>query len=437
MSFFIIKSPQECSGMVELTEIGHWGETDLYLFLYDGISLAYIWLTCFIFLIVFLASWGNTKKSSLLIFLLNIIQLLLIISFLSTDLLVFYISFESILIPMFILIGIWGSRSEKIKAGYYLFFYTLVGSTFFLLGIIIIYYYTGTTNSLIISLQDCSLQKVLWFMFFIAFAVKIPSFPFHIWLPEAHVEAPTVGSIILAAILLKLGSYGYIRFMLPIFDKDITEYYFPVIVCTAGCSIIFASLTAIRQIDIKRIIAYSSIAHMNMAVIGIFSNIEESLQGSFVLTISHGFVSAGLFLLLGCLYDRYHSRLVYSYSGMVAVMPIFSIFFIVFSLANIGFPISYNFIGEICIAIGIIKLKNIVFIILILMGILFSVAYTMWLVNRIIFGDIKTTKIIQFYDLEPKETVCFITLLFPTILLGICPQIFEIIWYNDLKVLIY
>jgi proton-translocating NADH-quinone oxidoreductase chain M len=410
------------------------GITDLFLLTYDGISLVYIWLTIFIFLVTFLSVWNNVKQPKFLLLILNSIQLLLIGSFLSSDMLLFYILFESILIPMFLLIGIWGSRSEKIKATYYLFFYTLVGSVLFIISIVYIQIALGTTNSFLVITSEMS-QKWLWVFLFIAFGVKIPMFPFHIWLPEAHVEAPTAGSVILAALLLKLGSYAYLRFMLPIFDLSITNFFWPLIISFAGSSVVLASLTAIRQIDIKRIVAYSSIAHMNLAVLGLFSNQLTGLTGGFILTVAHGFVSAAMFLLIGVLYDRYHSRLITHYSGLARVMPLYAIFFILFSLANLGFPFSYNFIGELSIIIGLVSM-HFFYGIVGLIGVLLSVIYVMWLVNRLLFGDISVQYITQFYDLDTKE-VSYLTILFiPVILFGIFPDVLELLWYNDLQLLL-
>lgn len=420
----------ESSAYTKLTTYNIFGNWELMMG-YDSIGLTYIWLTAIIFPVAFLAIWGNTEKTRMLIVLLNSIEFLLIGSFMAFDLLAFYIMFEGILIPMFLIIGIWGSRSEKVKAAYYFFFYTLVGSAFFLIGILILQAQTGSTSVYYLMFESENLQKILWLMFFIAFGVKIPMFPFHIWLPEAHVEAPTVGSVILAALLLKLGSFGYLRYMLPIFDVKIAQFYWPVVVALAGGSIIFASLTAIRQIDIKRIVAYSSIAHMNLAVLGLFANNYTAISGGLILTVAHGFVSAAMFLLIGVLYDRYHSRLVSHYSGLARVAPLFAIVFILFSLANLGFPLSYNFVGELSIIMGLIQ-NNIIYGFVGLFGVLTSVVYVMWLANRILFGDITINYIAQFYDLHFREFVYFMVLFIPTVMLGIFPDYLEVVWYHDL-----
>lgn len=250
-------------------------------------------------------------------------------------------------------------------------------------------------------------------------------FPFHIWLPEAHVEAPTVGSVILAALLLKLGSFGYLRFMVPVFNNELNQYFWPLVIALAGGSVILASLTAVRQVDIKRVIAYSSIAHMNLAVLGIFANNFNALNGALTLTIAHGFVSGALFLLVGVIYDRYHSRLISHYSGLVQVAPLFAVIFLVFSLANLGFPLSYNFIGELNIIMGLVQSS--VFLGFVgLAGVLFSVLYVMWLMNRIFFGDISIIYISQFYDLSFRELLSFISLLIPVIIFGIYPELIEV-----------
>jgi proton-translocating NADH-quinone oxidoreductase chain M len=435
MTYLILSQAKLNNYIVEGPSVFFRNEGFLPLLQYDGISAIYIWLTLFIFVVTYLSIWNNTKKPKLLLLLLNIIQLLLIGSFYSCDLLNFYIMFEGILIPMFLLIGIFGSRSEKIKATYYLFFYTLVGSVLFIIGILYLQVVDGTTNSFLIVLESPLAQKILWIFFFIAFAVKIPMFPFYIWLPEAHVEAPTCGSVILAALLLKLGSYAYLRFLLPIFSVETTSYFWPVVISLAGSSVVLASLTAIRQIDIKRIVAYSSIAHMNLAVLGLFSNVYMGLNGGLVLSVAHGFVSAGMFLLIGVVYDRYHSRLITHYSGLVRTMPIFAIFFILYSLANMGFPLSYNFIGEMGVVMGLLNL-NIFYGFIGLLGVLFSVIYVMWLANRLLFGDISTNYISQFYDLEIKEIVYFSFLFLPVLIFGIYPDLLELFWFSDLQLLI-
>jgi len=298
----------------------------------DGVSLFFIVLTTFIFPLCILSSHISIRKfvkEYFIAFLL--LELILIITFSVVDILLFYIAFESVLIPMFIIIGIWGSRERKIRAAYMFFMYTLFGSVLFLLAIIYIYNRFGTTDYETLILVDFSLleQQTLWLAFFLSFAAKIPMVPFHIWLPEAHVEAPTAGSVVLAGLLLKLGSYGFVRFSLPLFPEACV-FYVPVIFTISIVGVIYTSFTAIRQTDLKRIIAYTSVAHMNLIVMGIFSFSVTGLEGAILQSISHGFVSSALFLLIGVVYDRHHTRLVKYYSGVVHTMPLFTVFFFYF-----------------------------------------------------------------------------------------------------------
>lgn len=292
----------------------------------DGISLYFILLTTFLFPICILASWGPIHTKLFLACFLTI-EILLVLVFTVLDLLWFYIFFEGILIPIFLVVGIWGSRTRKIRASYFFFIYTLVGSLFILSSILYIYSVTGTSiySSLVQYNFSFTEEKWLWLGFFLSFAVKVPIIPFHIWLPEAHVEAPTPGSAILAGILLKLGTYGFVRYSIPLFPN--ASIYFTPIVFTLGLiGIFYASLTAIRQTDLKRIIAYTSVAHINIVVLGIFSLTVTGVHGCIIQSLSHGFVSSALFLLIGTLYDRYHSRFFLHYGGLIHVIPIFGFF---------------------------------------------------------------------------------------------------------------
>ena len=390
----------------------------------DGISIFFIILTAFLIPFCILISWNSIKyrlKEFLLMLLLT--ELLLINVFSVLDLFFFYIFFEAVLIPMFIIVGVWGSRQRKIHAAYQFFFYTLLGSILMLLGIIVIYFHLGTTDIQILLNSNFSenRQLFLWLAFFASFSVKVPMLPFHIWLPEAHVEAPTSGSVILAGVLLKLGTYGIIRFMIPLFPFA-NNFFTPLVFTMCIIAIIYSSCTTIRQIDLKKIIAYSSVAHMNYSLLGLFTNNSLGLEGSLYLMLGHGIVSSALFLCIGMLYDRYHTRNILYYGGLVNTMPIFSILFLIFILANIGMPGTINFVGEFMVLLGIFKMNTIVAC-LASTSMVLGAVYSIWLYNRLIFGKIKTNSLLLFCDITRREFNILLPLGFFTILLGIYPSI--------------
>jgi proton-translocating NADH-quinone oxidoreductase chain M len=304
---------------------------------------------------------------------------------------------------MFLIVGIWGSRDRKILAAYYFFLYTLLGSVVMLLSILYIYYQIGTTDyETLITFSFSKLeQKLLWFTFFLAFASKVPMVPIHLWLPEAHVEAPTAGSVILAGVLLKLGTYGFIRFSLPLFPKA-SFFFTPLVYTIATTGIIYTSFTAIRQTDFKRIIAYTSIAHMNLVILGIFSFNNIGIEGAILQSLSHGFVASALFLVIGVIYDRYRTRIVQYYGGLTTVMPIYITIFLFFTLANISFPGTSSFVGEFLILIGSFKI-NATITFLGATGVIIGAAYSLWLFNRIAFGNLKTQYTQKFMDLSSRE----------------------------------
>jgi proton-translocating NADH-quinone oxidoreductase chain M len=344
--------------------------------------------------------------------------------FTTLDLLLFYIFFESVLIPMFLIIGIWGSRERKIRAAYFFFLYTLLGSVLMLLGILYIYFQTGTTDyEILISVNLTELeQKVLWFTFFASFATKVPMLPMHIWLPEAHVEAPTSGSVILAGVLLKLGTYGLLRFSFPLFPEA-NFYFTPLVYSLAAIGIVYTSFTAIRQTDFKRIIAYTSVAHMNLVIIGLFSFNTIGLEGAILQSISHGFVASALFIIIGIVYERYHTRMVKYYGGLVHIMPIYSIIFLLFTMANIGLPGTGSFVGEFLILTGSFTANTSITVIS-ATGMVLGGCYSLWLFNRIIYGNLKTQYILVFNDINKREFLIMLPLIIGTLVMGIYPKIF-------------
>jgi proton-translocating NADH-quinone oxidoreductase chain M len=390
----------------------------------DGLSVYFFFLSSLLIFLCVLFSWDSDKLKENMINLL-LLELLLLLVFSALDLLLFYVFFEAILIPMFFLVGFLGSRARKIRAAYLLFFYTLFGSLLMLIGLIYIYSKVGSLNIEYISIFDFTdiEQKCLWLAFFLSFASKIPMFPFHIWLPEAHVEAPTVGSVLLAGILLKLGVYGFLRYSLTLFPIA-SLYFSPLVYLLSIIGIIYASFTAIRQTDIKRIIAYSSIAHMNLVTIGIFSFTIAGIEGSLLQSISHGFVSGGMFLMVGILYERYHSRLLYYYGGLVHVMPLYSTYLLIFTMANIALPGTSSFVGEFLLFCGIFKTSSFICMISAL-GVILCGGYSLWLYNRIIFGNLKIAYTKNFKDLNLREFLLLTILIIPVILMGINPSLFS------------
>lgn len=396
----------------------------------DGISLLLINLTTLLIPICILVNFNTiTFRFKEYILILLFLEILLLNSFSVLNLIFFYIFFESVLIPMFLIIGIWGSRQRKIHASYQFFLYTFFGSIFMLLSIIIIYLHIGSTNYelMLISDFDEYYQKFLWLAIFFSLAIKVPMIPVHIWLPEAHVEAPTAGSVLLAGVLLKLGTYGILRFLIPLFPLG-TIYYLPFVYTFCIIAIIYGSLTTLRQIDLKKIIAYSSVVHMNFALIGLFSLNIEGFQGSIYLMLSHGIVSGALFLCIGCLYDRYHTRLLKYYSGLVITMPIFSIIFLIFILANIAFPGTSSFVGEFLIFLGIFK-ENTSIGLLSSTGVILSASYSVWLYNRVVFRNIYLNYFSKFRDLKIIERIMFYPLIILVFLMGIYPKFFLDITY--------
>jgi len=391
----------------------------------DGISLFFILLTTFLIPVCLLASWDSIKiyiREYSIAFL--FLESVLICVFTVLDVLFFYIFFEAVLIPMFLIVGIWGSRERKIRAAYQFFVYTLVGSVLMLLAILYIYFQTGTTDVQVLTTItfDYQTQIILWLAFFASLAVKVPMVPAHIWLPEAHSEAPTAGSVILAGVLLKMGGYGFLRFSIPMFP-DASIYFTPLVYTLSIIAIIYTSLTTLRQVDLKRIIAYSSVAHMGFVTIGMFTLNIQGIEGSMLLMLSHGVVSSALFLCVGVIYDRHKTRIIKYYSGLTVKMPLFSMIFLFFILANMGFPGTSSFVSEFMVLTGSFK-SNVFVTTLATTGVIWGAAYSIWLYNRVAFGNIRTSHISAFQDLDRREFMVFAPCVFLVLLMGIYPEIF-------------
>jgi NADH-quinone oxidoreductase subunit M len=389
----------------------------------DGISLFFILLVTFLFPLCLISAWEQLGEKGYGLCLLSI-ELFLVLVFSVLDLLWFYIFFETVLIPIFMLIGIWGSRRRKIRAAYMFFVYTLVGSLLMLASLIYIYTRVGTLEyTEVLSFPFTFVEeRWLWLGFFASFATKVPMLPIHIWLPEAHVEAPTTGSVLLAGILLKLGTYGIIRFSLPLFPQA-SLYFTPLVFTIAAVGVLYPAITAIRQTDLKRIIAYASVSHINLVVIGLFSWNFPGLEGSILQSLSHGLVASALFLLVGVVYDRYHTRLVKYYGGLVHSMPLFSLLFLFFTMANIGLPGTSNFVGEFLLLLGSFQASTIGGLIG-GTGIVLGGAYSLWVFNRIVYGNVKLQYLQKFTDVNFLDLCVLTPLVIGTLWIGLYPQSF-------------
>ena len=388
----------------------------------DGISILFIILTTLITPLCII-SVNNTIKNRLRDFLIAILLMesLMIGVFCSLDLVIFYLFFEAGLIPMFLIIGIWGG-ARRVYSAFKFFLYTLLGSVLMLVAIISIYWTSGTTD--IVQLYklgiEAKYQNLLWLAFFSSFAVKTPMWPVHTWLPDAHVEAPTAGSVLLAAILLKMAGYGFIRFSLGLFPIA-SEIFTPLVYSLSLIAIVCASLVALMQEDIKKLIAYSSVAHMGFVTLGIFTITQQGIEGSIIQMISHGLVSAALFLCVGVIYDRMHSRLISTYGGLVSVMPKYSILFMLFTLAALGLPGTSGFIGEFLILMGAFK-DNFLVAVIASLGVIFGAAYMLWLYRRVVFGNLINKDLLNISDLDKSEKFILWCLAIPVLFFGFYPE---------------
>ncbi|MSO88669.1 MAG: NADH-quinone oxidoreductase subunit M [Rhodospirillaceae bacterium] len=390
----------------------------------DGISLFLVLLSTFLTPICVLASWDTIKtrvREYMIAFL--VLETLMVGMFCALDLFVFYVFFEGVLIPMFLIIGVWGGP-RRVYAAFKFFLYTLIGSVLMLLALVTIYFEAGTTDIPVLLRHafDPEIQTWLWLAFFASFAVKVPMWPFHTWLPDAHVEAPTAGSVILAGVLLKMGAYGFIRFsmgMLP----EASVYFTPFIYTLSVIAVIYTSLVALAQEDMKKLIAYSSVAHMGFVTIGIFAATTQSMEGAIFQMLSHGVVSGALFLCVGVVYDRIHSREITRYGGLVHRMPLYAVAFMVFTLASVGLPGTSGFVGEFLVLLGTFQVNTVVAT-LAATGVVLGAAYMLWLYRRVMFGQLVREDLRTIADLELREVAILAPLIVMVLWLGIYPSAF-------------
>jgi len=388
----------------------------------DGISILFILLTTFIAPICIFSGIHSIKfKIKEFLIAILVMETLMLGVFCSLDLVVFYLFFEGGLIPMFLIIGIWGGP-KRVYSAFKFFLFTLLGSVLMLIAIISIYWIMGTTD--VIKLFDMRIpqeyQYLLWLAFFSSFAVKLPMWPFHTWLPDAHVEAPTAGSVILAAILLKMAGYGFIRFSLGLFPVA-SDYFTPLIFTLSIIAIIYTSLVALAQDDMKKFIAYSSVAHMGFVTIGIFSLTKQGLEGSIIQMMSHGLISAALFLCVGVVYDRLHSRMISSYGGLVNIMPKYALVFMIFALAALGLPGTSGFVGEFLVLVGTFQV-NIFVAVMASLGVVLAATYMLWLYKRVMFGQLINKDLLKMLDLNKSEIFILSSLAIPTLFFGFYPE---------------
>jgi NADH-quinone oxidoreductase subunit M len=387
----------------------------------DGFSMPFVLLTTFLMPFCILASWASIEtriKEYMVAFL--VLETTMIGVFVALDLVLFYLFFEAGLIPMFLIIGVWGGK-RRVYAAFKFFLYTLLGSVLMLLAVIAMYWDAGTTD-IVALLQHKfapNLQTWLWLAFFASLAVKMPMWPVHTWLPDAHVEAPTAGSVILAAILLKMGGYGFIRFSLPMFP-DASTAFAPLVYALSIVAIIYTSLVAMMQEDMKKLIAYSSVAHMGFVTMGLFTMTPQGIQGAMFTMISHGLVSGALFLCVGVIYDRMHTREIAAYGGLVNRMPLYALAFMVFTMANVGLPGTSGFIGEFLSLVGAFR-ANPTVAFLATTGVILSAAYALWLYARVIYGRLEKPSLQGIADLNRREIAILAPLVVLVIFYGVKP----------------
>lgn len=389
----------------------------------DGVSLFFILLTTLLRPLCILGSWEAMQKQAREYYALFLMrEVFVLVVFLARDLLLFYLAFEAVLLPRFLMMGVWGSRARKTRAAYFFFLYTLLGSVFRLLALLLRYFEAGTRDRVLLTQTPFSeaRQCILWVAFFASFAVKVPRVPVHLWLPEAHVEAPTAGSVILAGVLLKLGTYGLVRLSLPLFPRA-SAYFAPLVFARASMAVVYTSLTAIRQSDRKRVIAYASVAHRNRTLLGVFARNQPGLEGAIYQRLSHGMVSGALFLCVGVVYDRHHTRRISYYGGLAATRPRYATGFLIFTRANMALPGTSSFVGEFLILVGMFG-ENTVAALLGATGRVLGGAYSLWLLNRVIYGNLKVGYMGFSPDLSKREFRCLRPLAVMTLVGGVYPE---------------
>jgi NADH-quinone oxidoreductase subunit M len=390
----------------------------------DGISLFFVLLSTLLTLLSIVSAWEAIQfrvKEFMIAFL--VLETLMVGIFCALDFVLFYMFFEGVLVPMFLIIGVWGGPN-RIYSAFKFFLYTLLGSVLMLLAVIAVYVESGSTDIQVALTHafPAGLQKWLWLGFFASFAVKVPMWPVHTWLPDAHVEAPTAGSVILAGILLKLGGYGFVRFSLPMFPLA-SSYFTPLIFTLSAIAVIYTSLVALAQIDMKKLVAYSSVAHMGLVTMGTFAVTSEAVQGALIQMLSHGLVSAALFLCVGVLYDRLHTHEIARFGGLVDRMPAYAFVFMVFTLAAVGLPGTSGFIGEFLILLGTFKVSTL-YCTLAATGMFLGIAYMLYLYRRVIFGTITRADLRGMLDLSIREKAVFAPLMVVVLWMGLYPSSF-------------
>jgi len=399
----------------------------------DGISVLFVMLTTFLMPIVIGACWNVSHRTKEYMMAFLILETLMLGVFCALDLVLFYLFFEGGLIPMFLIVGIWGGKN-RIYASFKFFLYTLLGSVLMLVAILYMWIVSGTTDMVQLLNYEFSIspfnilgfeitggaQTMLWLAFFASFAVKMPMWPVHTWLPDAHVQAPTAGSVVLAAILLKMGGYGFLRFSLPMFPIA-SELMMDFVLWLSVIAIIYTSLVAMVQEDMKKLIAYSSVAHMGYVTMGIFTLNQQGIDGAIFQMISHGFISGALFLIVGVIYDRVHTREIDAYGGLVNRMPAYALIFMLFTMANVGLPGTSGFVGELLTLIGVFQVNTWVAVFATL-GVVLSAAYALWLYRRVMFGDLIKASLKSITDLDRREQLLFTPLILATLIFGIYPS---------------